>query len=336
MPFVVRNPTETESTPQQMVVINDKLPPPPPYHTGPRHPGPRANANGQLQLGPPPFQSRRACHSLVELPQHVLLQIVYATCPDDIPAERLRRRLYWVAMYLRLTSRALYIASMHLLRSTYLPLYINLVKPPYTSDPFPLNAPPASHYTPTPTINPTCPLTTTTHTFSAPSLQSIQRETAVLDRFLVLKICDDVRLDETELHLGSDDSFGDIFDLMQPRSRVEDLVRVFGIQTGVIADTTEPTYSPVSARQARSKKLIFETLSVNFSPRKLSLVQIDRDRRKHTLVEIQRVKTETLEVSAKRLIRALIANGIVPDPSATRPSPSLRTSASTAGPSRTR
>ncbi|CUA75122.1 hypothetical protein RSOLAG22IIIB_01766 [Rhizoctonia solani] len=225
---------------------------------------------------------------------------------------------------------------MHLLRSTYLPLYINLVKPPYSTDPFPLDAPSVPCYTPTPTTPTTCPLGTSTHTFSAPSLQSIQRETAILDRFLVLKICDDVRSDETELHLGSDDAFADIFDLMQPRSRVEDLVRVFGIQTGVIADTTEPAYSLVSARQARSKKLIFETLAVNFSPRKLSIVQMDQNRRKHTLVEIQRAKTETLEVSAKRLVRALIANGIVPDPSVTRPSPSLRTSASVAGPSRTR
>ncbi|CAE6518703.1 unnamed protein product [Rhizoctonia solani] len=336
MPLVVRNPTETENAPRQMVVIDDKQPPPPPYHTGPRHPGPRTNTNGQFQLGPPPFQSRRTCHSLVELPQHVLLQIVYATCPDDIPAERLRRRLYWVAVYLRLTSRALYIASMHLLRSTYLPLYIELVKPPYTTDPFPFDAPSASHYVPTPTATPTSPLTTITNTFSVTSLQSIQRETAILDRFLVLKICDDVRSDETELHLGSDDAFADIFDLMQPRSRVEDLVRIVGIQTGVIADTTEPAYSLVSARQARSKKLVFETLSVNFSPRKLSLVQTDRNKRKHTLVEIQRTKSETLEVSAKRLIRALISNGIVPDPSATRPSPSLRTGASVAGPSRMR
>ncbi|KAH7340627.1 hypothetical protein B0J17DRAFT_652119 [Rhizoctonia solani] len=319
-----------------MVIINDKIPPPPPYHTGPRHPGPRANVHGQLQLGPPPFQARRTCHSLIELPQHVLLQIVYATCPDDIPAERLRRRLYWVAMYLRLTSRALYIASMHLLRSTYLPLYIDLVKLPYTSDPFPLNAPAAPHYIPTPTTIPTSPLTTITRAFSAPSLQSVQRETAILDRFLVLKICDDVRSDETELHLGSDDAFGDIFDLMQPRSRLEDLVRTFGIQTGVIAETIEPAYSPVSARHARSKKLAFETLSVNFSPRKVSLVQVDQSRRKHTLVEIQRTKPETLEVSAKRLIRALIANGIVPDPSSTRPSPSLSNSTSVAGPSRTR
>jgi hypothetical protein len=106
-PFYVRNPTPTLETEhasgRQMVVINDKLPPPPPYHIV-RHP-PRT------QLAPPPFRSRRACRSLVELPQHVLLQIVYATCPDDIPPERLRRRLYWVAMYLRLTSRALYVGE---------------------------------------------------------------------------------------------------------------------------------------------------------------------------------------------------------------------------------
>ncbi|KAG8751328.1 hypothetical protein FRC12_012498, partial [Ceratobasidium sp. 428] len=123
-----------------MVIVNDKLPPPPPYHTV-RHPAPRLPAaSTPTQLHPPPFCARQTCQSLGELPQHVLLQIVYATCPDDVAPDRLRRRLYWVAMYLRLTSRALYIASMHLLRSTYLPLYIELVRPPYTSDPFPLNA----------------------------------------------------------------------------------------------------------------------------------------------------------------------------------------------------
>lgn len=321
MPFYVRNPTAMrDDCDRQMVVINDKLPPPPPYHTGARHPHPHPHP--QAQLAPPPFRTRRACRSLVQLPQHVLLQIVYATCPDDIPPDRLRRRLYWVAMYLRLTSRALYTgessaqretkidglmaASMHLLRSTYLPLYIQLIKPPYSSDPFPLTAPSSS---------------------SSLSLQSAQRETAILDKFLVLKICDDVRADETQLHLGSDDAFTDVFELMQPRSRVEDLVRVFGTQVGVVC-VQEDGAGSVSARRARATKLPFETLSVNFSPRKVSdranywhaniaqvsLVQTDHTRRKRTLVEIQRTKSERLEVSAKRLIRALIANGIVPEP----------------------
>ncbi|KAG9088240.1 hypothetical protein FS749_002336, partial [Ceratobasidium sp. UAMH 11750] len=256
MPFYVRNPTPVEITnaARQMVIVNDKLPPPPPYHTA-RHPAPRA-PNAEAQLPPPPFRARQTCRSLADLPQHVLLQIVYATCPDDVPPERLRRRLYWVAMYLRLTSRALYTASMHLLRSTYLPLYIDLVKPPYTSDPFPLNAPASLRYTPTPTTPTPDPLSTTAGAFFVPSLQSVQRETAVLDRFLVLKICDDVRSDETELHLGSEDTFSDLFELMQPRSRVEDLVRVFGVQTGVVAGDDE---SPTTSRRLRSKKLVFES-----------------------------------------------------------------------------
>jgi hypothetical protein len=159
---------------------------------------------------------------------------------------------------------------MHLLRSTYIPLYIELVRPPYTSDPFPLNAPSSLRYTPTPTSPSPDPLTTTASAFFVPSLQSVQRETAVLDRFLVLKICDDVRCDETELHLGSEDTFSDLFELMQPRSRVEDLVRMFGVQTGVIAGEEEAQYSPSSSRRSRSKKLTFESLSVNFSPRKVS------------------------------------------------------------------
>lgn len=94
----------------------------------------------------------------------------------------------------------------------------------------------------------------------------------MLDRFLVLKICDDVRADETELHLGSEDSFADIFDLMQPRSRVEDLLRLFGVQTEVISVADSEPYSPVTSRHSKSNKLPFESLSVNFSPRKVSFV----------------------------------------------------------------
>ncbi|KAG9090953.1 hypothetical protein FRC06_000812 [Ceratobasidium sp. 370] len=227
---------------------------------------------------------------------------------------------------------------MHLLRSTYLSLYVHLVKPPYTSNPFPLNAPASLRYIPTPTTPALEPLSTTAGAFFVPSLQSVQRETAVLDRFLVLKICDDVRSDQTELHLGSEDTFTDLFELMQPRSRVEDLVRIFGVQMGVIAEEDESPYSPTTSRRSRSKKLVFESLSVNFSPRKLSLVQTDHNRRKHTLVEIQRSKSESLEVSAKRLIRALIANGVVPDPSSSNPAAAIGVSSSSsgAGPSRTR
>ncbi|KAH9019524.1 hypothetical protein EDB84DRAFT_1516876, partial [Lactarius hengduanensis] len=96
---------------------------------------------------------------------------------------------------------------MHVLRSTYLPSYVSLIRPPYTSDPFPLSATPSAAGT------------------SAGLHRS--RETAVLDLFIALKVLDDVWADETELHLGQPEAFRDLFDLMQPRARLEDLLHAY-------------------------------------------------------------------------------------------------------------
>lgn len=83
---------------------------------------------------------------------------------------------------------------MHILRSTYLPDYASRIKPHYTSDPFPLS-------TPSP-LDPTF------------TLHSLQRETAVLDQFILLKIKEDIKYDESELHLEGV-GFRDIFELLQ-------------------------------------------------------------------------------------------------------------------------
>lgn len=74
---------------------------------------------------------------------------------------------------------------MHILRSTYLPAYLSMVKQPYTSDPFPLSSPSQSSITP----------------HLASPVNSLQRETQVLDLFLAAKVRDDVWADESELHL---------------------------------------------------------------------------------------------------------------------------------------
>ena len=74
---------------------------------------------------------------------------------------------------------------MHVLRSTYLPAYLSMVRPPYTSDPFPLSSPSQSSITPQ----------------LASPVNSLQRETQVLDLFLAAKVRDDVWADESELHL---------------------------------------------------------------------------------------------------------------------------------------
>lgn len=85
---------------------------------------------------------------------------------------------------------------MHTLRSAYLSSYLQQIKPPYTSNPFP-PIPPSPD--------------------SSPVLCSGNRETRVLDLYIALKVREDVWADETELHLERDESFKDLFDLMQVR-----------------------------------------------------------------------------------------------------------------------
>lgn len=182
---------------------------------------------------------------------------------------------------------------MHVLRSTYIPAYSTLVRPPYTSDPFPLTSP--------------APQTTTTLS----PIQSLQRETRVIDLFIALKVREDVWADESELHLERDESFRDLFDLMQPRSRMEDLVRGYGAREGVISiDTGEstPTSAKASSFSSRTRKpkpsVPFSSLSVSFSSRRIGLVLTTKERKK-TIVEVSRSKEEKLEVGAQNLVREL-------------------------------
>jgi len=83
---------------------------------------------------------------------------------------------------------------MHTLRSAYLSSYNQLVKAPYSSDPFPAVS--ASQEV-SPVLNPG------------------HRETRVLDLYIAAKVREDVWIDESELHLERDDAFKDLFDLMQ-------------------------------------------------------------------------------------------------------------------------
>ncbi|EPQ55722.1 hypothetical protein GLOTRDRAFT_75877 [Gloeophyllum trabeum ATCC 11539] len=267
-----------------MVVITDdksmhrNLPPPPPYYAA----GP---------VSPPPFPNHfpRPKLTLATLPSHILLQIVYATFPrtadkDEGKLERQRKTLYWLSTSLRLVNRAFYIACMHVLRSTYLPAYESLIRPPYSSDPFP--------YTAASTSSSSSPAQT--------PVNATQRETAVLDQFIALKVREDVWADESELHIEREDSFKDLFDLMQPRSRLEDLVRHYGVRDGVVSADGEKGKEKGRAVQP----LPFVALSVSFSTRKAGLVLNARGG-KRTIVEVPRTRDEKLEVAAKRLVREL-------------------------------
>ena len=199
--------------------------------------------------------SASSSQNLSTLPPHILLQILHRTFPQssripdqDIP-ELQRKTLYWLSTSLRLVNRALYTASMHVLRSTYLRAYQALLKPPYSSDPFPISSGPPAYDT---DGSPYQPLQYQSIPEESP-LQTIQRETLILDRFITLKVREDVYSDESSLHLEGDDKFRDLFNLAQPQARLEDLVRICGLREGVVSIPGVPSTPQIAeGRTTRS------------------------------------------------------------------------------------
>jgi len=128
-----------------------------------------------------------------------------------------------------------------------------------------------------------------------PPLLSLQRETAVLDLFIAAKVREDVWLDETELHLEREETFKDLFDLNQPRARLEDLVRHYGTRSGAIYTT------PPSPSQGTPSSIPFGALSISFNPRHVGLL-LTSSGGKRTIVSTERGRGERLESVAKRLV----------------------------------
>ncbi|KZT55362.1 hypothetical protein CALCODRAFT_484826 [Calocera cornea HHB12733] len=238
---------------------------------------------------PPPFSTLRHKTTINDLPQHVLLQIIYTIVDPDLPEEEYRWGLYWLAVSLRLVSSNWYTACMHVLRSAYLPAYVSHIRPPYSANPYPLSSP-ASVY---------AAAYSSTAGPSTPSLaEDAQRETAVLDMFIAFQVRQNVLRDESELHLeAGHEGVKDLFELMQPRARTEDLVRKYALRAGVISVGT--TYSS-------GDRIPFRQLSVSFSQRKVGLVRTLGGRKRQVLVEIGRDRMETLESVAKRLVGELV------------------------------
>jgi hypothetical protein len=388
------------------MIIDDKAimsTPPPPYMSSSSSAGISQSSTRSL--------STSGKLTLSSLPAHILIEIIYDTFPadshvsrasltssthhaptrgnfsghanynydarlyDDTKAEKHRKVLYWLSTSLRFVSRQLYIACMHVLRSTYLPSYQSLIRPPYSSDPFPLAVPSSPSGE---TSNPPAYALTLSSSVSSDgltatsSLVSLQRETVILDRYIILKVIQDVLADDTELHIGREESFRDLFDVAQPRARLEDLVRMYGVHDGVVSvpgitqrkseslkdygsytgetnknaslaclhastSSSPPTSPSISSpqlpqmqKQSRSlfsflkksspspsqqhpaprlpiQPLLFNLLTISFSPRKVGLVY----NRTRTITEVQRAptfgerKAEMLELLARELVRGL-------------------------------
>lgn len=263
-----------------MIVIDEKSQPmcgvPPPYE----------------QLQPPPFLvAPRPPPTLATISPHILLQIIHQLFPQTSDAnkgkvERQRETLYYLSTSLRLVNRVFYIVSMHVLRSTYLPAYNSLIRRPYSSDPFPHTLPDSCE-----------------STASILTLQHAHRETKVLDLFIALKVRQDVYMDDTEFHLENTESPRDLFDYMQPKSRLEDLICHYGVKAGVISgsEKVEPQRKVVSSQPP---PVPYSVLSVSFSIYKVGLVLTTRTG-KRTILEVNRTRDEKLESVARRLVFGL-------------------------------
>jgi len=234
-----------------------------------------------------------------DLPQHVLLQVIYTIVDPELPEEDYRWGLYWLAVSLRLVGRQWYTACMHVLRSAYLPAYVSHIRPPYSANPYPLSSP-ASIY---------AAAYSSSSSSALPALaEDAQRETAVLDMFIAFQVRQNVLRDESELHLeAGHEGVKDLFELLQPRARVEDLVRKYALRAGVISLGTAPSSSASSGGgRGNNDKIPFRELSVSFSQRKVGLVRTVAGRRRTVLVEVGRERMETLESCAKRIVAELV------------------------------
>ena len=135
---------------------------------------------------------------------------------------------------------------MHILRSTFLPHYVRFVRPPYTTDPFPqssnegtarahLTAATSRASSQTQTVVPT---------------SASQSESEVLDRFILFQLHEDVFSDDSSLHTARPDTLRDLFDFMQPRARLADLMRAYGSKAELFTSSLSlPSPSTVSATE---------------------------------------------------------------------------------------
>lgn len=108
-------------------------------------------------------------------------------------------------------------ATMHILRCSYLPLYTQHVLRPFSTDAFP-----STVTSITPRVQPN-----TAHSQPPAAMSDVimhdvtpiistQRETSILDLFIIIRAREDMKSDETDLYLDNDDErYRDMFNYMQ-------------------------------------------------------------------------------------------------------------------------
>lgn len=240
---------------------------------------------------PPPLYTRRLTVSsrpkevpnLLALPDHLILQIL-----AEIPLPSL-------ALSVRLTNRKLLLFSSHLLRRALLPIYKSKIQDNFSSDATGLKG--------------ITPVGTDGGVTTPPS-----RELAVLDIFISACIHEAVRSHESELYIlpsASTSAERDIFRLLQPRARVEDLLIAYGVQDEIIryqlarpsvGDSTSVVAGDVSVQLlARSARLMLPFPSTATRGKVVM----------KCVVEVQRKEGERLERTAESLVEGLAKIALV-------------------------
>jgi hypothetical protein len=140
---------------------------------------------------------------------------------------------------------------MNVLRSVYLNAYDSLVRPPYSSDPFPSSNSVSRH--------------------SSSTLFPQHRELKTLDLFIAILAHEEVLYDTTSLHISRHEAYKDIFELMQPRSRLEDIVAIEGVKAGLVLlgdDISAPgaLTSPQTPLNVEEKETLYAASSSSSLP----------------------------------------------------------------------
>ncbi|KAM0751297.1 hypothetical protein T439DRAFT_325445 [Meredithblackwellia eburnea MCA 4105] len=213
----------------------------------------------------------RQTPTLLGLPEHILLTILsYLPLPT-------------LCLHVRLTNRQLLLFSSVILRRSLLPVWESKKRPAFTSD----------------------PMGKRRGKRDGEQQHQRSRELAVLDLFIAACVHEAVRAHESELHLlpsVSHSAERDIFDFMQPKARLEDLVIRYGREDGTIAaESAEQDEWKVSAGDlsvtllARSAKLLLPFLSQH----QKGVVSLK------TVTELPRRESDSLEEIASGLAGGL-------------------------------
>lgn len=232
-------------------------------------------------LTPPPNTSR-----LLALPDHILLQIL-----TKLPLPTL-------SLALRLTNKKLFLLSSHILRNSFLPAYTTKVKM-------------RNHTTDTAGLE----ITAVDARSGEGATMRPGREVEVLDLFISACINEAVKALESELFLlpsASTSAERDIFDLLQPKARVEDLIIAYGVQDGIIRSDWRENEMGDSAQVVAGDLAV----PLSASTAKLMLPFPSSSSRKGAVVmksvlEVRRRPDETLEKTAESVLDQLARIALV-------------------------